>query len=62
VHGSEFEVLGDSKVAVFDYRHSIDLLVESAKVTFDYHPSENPKDPVWLLPGARWDLRTGEKR
>ena len=62
VQGSEFEVLGDSKVAVFDYRNSIEVLIESAKITFDYQPAKNPTEPVWLLPGSRWDLRAGEKR
>ena len=45
VRGSEFEVLGDSKVAVFDFRRS-----------------EAAKEPVWLLPGSRWDLSSGAKR
>jgi cyanophycinase len=62
VRGSEFEVLGDSKVAVIDCRRSVDVLVETAKVTFDYRPAENLQEPVWLLPGARWDLHAGERR
>jgi cyanophycinase len=62
VRGSEFEVLGDSKVAVIDYRRSIGLLVEPVRVSDDYRSAENPQEPVWLLPGARWDLRFGEKR
>lgn len=62
VRGSEFEVLGDSKVAVIDCRRSVDVLVETGKVTFDYRPAEKLQEPVWLLPGARWDLHAGERR
>jgi len=49
VRGSELEVLGDSKIAVFDRRHG---RAEPAGAW----------SPTWLEPGSRWDLVAGKRR
>jgi cyanophycinase len=49
VHGSVLEVLGDSKVAVFDQRPRQDK------------PKTDSLEPAWLEPGMRWDLAEGKK-
>lgn len=45
VRGSVLEVIGDSRLAVFDRR--------SAR--------EGPAEPVWLQPGERWDLAASRR-
>lgn len=45
VRGSELEVLGDSKVAVFDARAT----------------PASPPEPTWLASGERWDLVAGKR-
>ena len=49
VHKGELEVVGDSRVAVFDVRK------RDAGNT-------DPVVPVWLAPGERWDLPTGSRK
>lgn len=50
VRGSELEVVGRSNVAVFDVRAQAG------------EQDRAPPEPVWLLPGERWDLRSGDRR
>ena len=50
VRGSELEVLGDSKIAVFDQRPREGRTAPTAEAP-----------PEWLEPGARWDLVRGAR-
>jgi cyanophycinase len=50
VRGRELEVIGDSKLAVFDARQRDPAAGEGP-----------PVQPVWLSAGARWDLVAGSR-
>lgn len=50
VRGSELEVVGDSKIAVFDARQQ------------QGRSPVEPPTPNWLEPGTRWDLVTGTRQ
>jgi cyanophycinase len=51
VQGSRLDVLGDSKIAVFDGRGALDASANAPP----------PPQPVWLAPGESWDLVRGKR-
>lgn len=57
VAGHELEVIGASKIAIYDWRRLCGRFLEASAADNGGAP-----EPVWLSPGDRWDLVAGERR